>query len=85
MVWWRWRGTPSPASSAASGIITKIDFNARTVAECHSTRARSSVAIRIFMKGKDPRDAHFIAGRICGMSGDNPPLAPAIRRTWPTG
>jgi hydrogenase large subunit len=41
------------------GIYTKIDFNAKTVAECHST---SSIfrGYSIFMKGKDPRDAHFI-------------------------
>ena len=25
----------------------------------------------IFMKGKDPRDAHFITSRICGICGDN--------------
>ncbi|MGH7755581.1 MAG: nickel-dependent hydrogenase large subunit, partial [Vulcanimicrobiaceae bacterium] len=52
------------------GIYTKIDFNARKVAECHST---SSVfrGYSIFMKGKDPRDAHFITSRICGICGDN--------------
>jgi len=52
------------------GIYTKIDFSARTVAECHST---SSVfrGYSIFMKGKDPRDAHFITSRICGICGDN--------------
>ena len=52
------------------GIYTKIDFNARTVAECHST---SSIfrGYSIFMKGKDPRDAHFITSRICGICGDN--------------
>jgi hydrogenase large subunit len=52
------------------GIYTKIDFGTRTVAECHST---SSVfrGYSIFMKGKDPRDAHFITSRICGICGDN--------------
>ena len=25
----------------------------------------------LFMKGKDPRDAHFITSRICGICGDN--------------
>ena len=25
----------------------------------------------VFMKGKDPRDAHFITSRICGICGDN--------------
>src|SRR6201984_1577595 len=52
------------------GIYTKIDFGARRVAECYST---SSVfrGYSIFMKGKDPRDAHFITSRICGICGDN--------------
>ena len=42
----------------------------KTVVECHST---SSVfrGYSIFMKGKDPRDAHFITSRICGICGDN--------------
>ena len=52
------------------GIHTKIDFAAREVAECHST---SSIfrGYSIFMKDKDPRDAHFITSRICGICGDN--------------
>ena len=52
------------------GIYTKIDFGKRRVAECYST---SSVfrGYSIFMKGKDPRDAHFITSRICGICGDN--------------
>jgi hydrogenase large subunit len=52
------------------GIYTKIDFSNRQVAECHST---SSIfrGYSIFMKGKDPRDAHFITSRICGICGDN--------------
>jgi hydrogenase large subunit len=52
------------------GIFTKIDFEKRQVAECHST---SSIfrGYSIFMKGKDPRDAHFITSRICGICGDN--------------
>src|SRR6202140_4736434 len=52
------------------GIYTKIDFKAKRVAECHST---SSIfrGYSIFMKGKDPRDAHFITSRICGICGDN--------------
>ncbi len=52
------------------GIFTKIDFNNREVAECWST---SSIfrGYSIFMKGKDPRDAHFITSRICGICGDN--------------
>ncbi|HKD67206.1 MAG TPA: nickel-dependent hydrogenase large subunit [Candidatus Binataceae bacterium] len=52
------------------GIYTKIDFGKRKVAECHST---SSIfrGYSVFMKGKDPRDAHFITSRICGICGDN--------------
>lgn len=52
------------------GIYTKIDFGNRRVAECHST---SSIfrGYSIFMRNKDPRDAHFITSRICGICGDN--------------
>src|SRR3981189_378273 len=52
------------------GIYTKIDFDNREVVECHST---SSIfrGYSIFMKGKDPRDSHFITSRICGICGDN--------------
>jgi hydrogenase large subunit len=52
------------------GIYTKIDFANHQVQECHST---SSIfrGYSIFMKGKDPRDAHFITSRICGICGDN--------------
>jgi hydrogenase large subunit len=52
------------------GIYTKLDFEKRQVVECHST---SSIfrGYSIFMQGKDPRDAHFITSRICGICGDN--------------
>jgi hydrogenase large subunit len=52
------------------GIFTKIDFENKEVTECYST---SSIfrGYSIFMKGKDPRDAHFITSRICGICGDN--------------
>src|SRR6201995_2003545 len=52
------------------GIYTKIDFKAKKVAEAHST---SSIfrGYSIFMKGKDPRDAHFITSRICRICGYN--------------
>ena len=52
------------------GIHTKIDFANRQVVECHST---SSIfrGYSVFMRGKDPRDAHFITSRICGICGDN--------------
>ncbi|NNE01305.1 MAG: hydrogenase [Pirellulaceae bacterium] len=52
------------------GIYTKIDFANQQVVECHST---SSIfrGYSVFMKGKNPRDAHFITSRICGICGDN--------------
>ena len=52
------------------GIHTRIDFDNRQVAEC---RATSSIfrGYSVFMKGKDPRDAHFVTSRICGICGDN--------------
>ncbi|CAN5262171.1 nickel-dependent hydrogenase large subunit [soil metagenome] len=52
------------------GIYTKIDFKQKEVVECHAT---SSIfrGYSIFMKGKDPRDSHFITSRICGICGDN--------------
>jgi hydrogenase large subunit len=52
------------------GIYTKIDFAQKRVVECHST---SSIfrGYSVFMQGKDPRDAHFITSRICGICGDN--------------
>ncbi|MET8679001.1 nickel-dependent hydrogenase large subunit [Streptomyces sp. NPDC004647] len=52
------------------GIYTKIDFANREVVECRST---SSIfrGYSVFMKGKDPRDSHFITSRICGICGDN--------------
>jgi len=52
------------------GLYTRIDFDKKEVAECFST---SSIfrGYSIFMKGKDPRDAHFITSRICGICGDN--------------
>ena len=60
------------------GIYTKIDFEQREVVECHST---SSIfrGYSIFMKGKDPRDAHFITSRICGICGDNHATCSVLR------
>ena len=52
------------------GIYTKIDFDNREVVECHSTSSMFR-GYSVFMKGKDPRDAHFITSRICGICGDN--------------
>ena len=52
------------------GIHTEIDFTNHEVLKCYST----SMVFRgfdIFMKGIDPRDAHFITSRICGICGDN--------------
>jgi len=52
------------------GLFTKIDFSNRCVAECYST---SSIfrGYSLLLRGKDPRDAHFITSRICGICGDN--------------
>jgi hydrogenase large subunit len=52
------------------GIHTTIDFANRHVLECRST---SSIfrGYSVFLRGKDPRDAHFITSRICGICGDN--------------
>ena len=52
------------------GIYTKIDFKNRRIAEAFST-SHIFRGYSIFMKGKDPRDAHFITSRICGICGDN--------------
>src|SRR6201992_412497 len=52
------------------GIHTEIDFTNQEVLKCYST----SMIFRgfdIFMTGIDPRDAHFITSRICGICGDN--------------
>ena len=52
------------------GIYTKIDFENKEVVECKST---SSIfrGYSVFLRGKDPRDSHFITSRICGICGDN--------------
>ncbi|HEY7371867.1 MAG TPA: nickel-dependent hydrogenase large subunit [Polyangia bacterium] len=52
------------------GIYTKIDFDQRRVVECKSTSSMFR-GYSVFMRGKDPRDAHFITSRICGICGDN--------------
>lgn len=52
------------------GIHTKIDFAKRRVVDCKAT---SSIfrGYSLILQGKDPRDAHFITSRICGICGDN--------------
>jgi hydrogenase large subunit len=52
------------------GLHATIDFSARRVVDARCT---SSIfrGYSVFMKGKDPRDAHFITSRICGICGDN--------------
>jgi hydrogenase large subunit len=52
------------------GVYTKIDFENRHVAECHITSSLFR-GYSVFLRGKDPRDAHFITSRICGICGDN--------------
>src|ERR1700722_14434467 len=63
-----WAG--SPRSMCCLGICTKNPFSHNRVAESHSTLSIIR-GYSIFMKGKDPRDAHFITSRICGICGDN--------------
>src|SRR5437764_9583833 len=52
------------------GIYTKIDFKNRRVVEAYSS-SHIFRGYSLFMQGKDPRDAHFITSRICGICGDN--------------
>jgi hydrogenase large subunit len=52
------------------GVYTKIDFQNRHVAECQVTSSLFR-GYSVFLRGKDPRDAHFITSRICGICGDN--------------
>jgi len=52
------------------GVYTEIDFENRQVAECHVTSSLFR-GYSVFLRGKDPRDAHFITSRICGICGDN--------------
>src|SRR3954471_22681122 len=52
------------------GIYTKIDFANRGVLWCKATSSMFR-GYSVFMKGKDPRDAHFIPSRICGICGAN--------------
>jgi hydrogenase large subunit len=52
------------------GVYTKIDFESRRVAECKVTSSLFR-GYSVFLRGKDPRDSHFITSRICGICGDN--------------
>src|SRR3982750_3232169 len=63
-------GDPITRVIGSLGLHTRIDFANRRVAACHCT---SSIfrGYSVFMRGKDPRDAHFITSRICGICGDN--------------
>src|SRR5205807_4517532 len=61
---------PITRNVGSLGIFTKIDFDNREVAECHSTYSIFR-GYSIFMKGKDPRDAHFMTSLICGICGDS--------------
>ena len=52
------------------GIHARVDFGTRRVVDCRCT---SSIfrGYSLFLRDKDPRDAHFITSRICGICGDN--------------
>src|SRR5918911_2287568 len=52
------------------GIYTKLDFKQKEVVSCKATSSLFR-GYSVFMKGKDPRDSHFITSRICGICGDN--------------
>ena len=52
------------------GVYTTIDFENRQVAQCQVTSSLFR-GYSVFLRGKDPRDAHFITSRICGICGDN--------------
>src|ERR1700760_2702590 len=66
------------------GIYTKIDFAQKRVVECHST---SSIfrGYSIFMKGKDPRDAHLLTSRVGGRGGDPPAPLPVYAQNFARG
>jgi hypothetical protein len=69
---WDWRSKAGLPIVNVPGCPVQPDNFMETVLYllCHST---SSIfrGYSIFMKGKDPRDAHFITSRICGICGDN--------------
>jgi hydrogenase large subunit len=65
------------------GIYTKIDFANREVAECKSTSSLFR-GYSVFLRGKDPRDAHFITSRICASAATTTRRARCTRRTWRT-
>ncbi|MGI5861563.1 MAG: nickel-dependent hydrogenase large subunit [Myxococcales bacterium] len=52
------------------GVYTKIDFANRQVADCRLTSSLFR-GYSVFLRGKDPRDSHFLTSRICGICGDN--------------
>ena len=66
------------------GIYTKIDFNRKQVAECYSTSSMFR-GYSVFMRNKDPRDAHFITSRICGICGDNHATCSVYAQNMATG
>ena len=74
----RWRGIRSPASSATSASTRRSTSTNREVVECKSTSSLFR-GYSVFMKGKDPRDAHFITSRICGICGDNHATCSVLR------
>src|ERR1041385_4021099 len=61
---------PGTGIVGSLGVYTKADFGTRKVADSHSP-ASVFPGYSICMKGKHPRDPHFITSRICGICGDN--------------
>src|SRR6201989_925543 len=66
------------------GIYTKIDFENREVVSCKSTSSLFR-GYSVFMKGKDPRDAHSTPSRICGICGDNHAVCPCYAQQMAYG
>ena len=64
------RGTRSRGSSATSASTRRSTSTTARSSTCKSTSSLFR-GYSVFMKGKDPRDAHFITSRICGICGDN--------------
>ena len=62
---------PDHPDRGQPGHLHQDRFREPSRSSSATARRRSSAATAMFMKGKDPRDAHFITSRICGICGDN--------------
>ena len=73
---------PDYANRRQPGHLHQDRF--RQTAKWSSAIARRRIfrGYSVFMKGKDPRDAHFITSRICGICGDNHATCASTPSTW---